>query len=164
MNILDEALKIEEQGERLYRSFARDASDKGANYIFDWLADQEHKHHAIFQRMKEGGHVPDVKSADLKGVRDIFSGWKDVRPGLDIKTDQVELYRQALVVEEKSVALYEEGAHIAADEPARSVFLRIAAEEKAHQQIMENIIDLVTRPDFWAENAEFGYRGEDYYL
>ena len=164
MDILDQAMAIERQGENLYRAFARDISDKGAVYIFTWLADQEKKHYSIFQKIKESGPTLVEKSADLKNVREIFSSWKDARARLSVKVSQVELYRQALDVEQKSVRLYEEGARSASDDVTKSAFLAIAAEEKAHQQIMENFIEFITRPEFWAENAEFGYRGESYYL
>ena len=164
MDIVDQAIAIERQGEDFYRAFAGSVSDEGAVYIFSWLADQEKKHYGVFQKMKEGGLAHIEKSSDLKSVRDIFSGWKATRARLSVNVSQIELYRQALDVEEKSIRIYEEGARTAVDNAARFAFLSIAAEEKAHRQIMENIIEFVTKPEFWVENAEFGYRGEDYYL
>ncbi len=164
MDIIDQAMNIERQGELLYRAFANALSDKGAIYIFTWLADQEKRHYEVFQKIKQGGPLANEKSSDLQGVRNIFLGWKDANPGLNSKTPQIELYRHALDVEEKSVRLYEEGARTAADEAARAAFLLITAEEKAHRQIMENIIEMVIKPEYWAENAEFGYRAEEYYL
>jgi rubrerythrin len=164
MDIFDQAIAIEKQGEALYRTFASAAPDKGAAYIFTWLADQEKKHGALFKELKASGSAPIEKSPALKGVRDIFSNWKETRARLSVKTPQVELYRQALEVEEKSIQLYEEGGRTAESDMARSLFLNIAAQEKTHREILENIIEFVTKPDSWAENAEFGYRGEDYYL
>jgi rubrerythrin len=37
-------------------------------------------------------------------------------------------------------------------------------EEKRHRWILENIIEFVTKPEVWAENAEFDHLEEDYYL
>jgi len=90
--------------------------------------------------------------------------WKNTSTKLSVQVPQIELYRRALDVEEKSVQLYEEGARTVADEATRTAFLNVAIEEKAHRQIMENIIEFVIKPEYWTENAEFGYRGEDYYL
>ncbi len=132
--------------------------------IFSWLADQEKKHYSIFKKMKDAVPVLIEKDAFFKSVLSIFSGWKESRARLNVKTSQVELYRKALEVEEDSIKLYEEGAEKANNAAMQAVFLQIAAEEKAHRQVMENIIELITKPDTWAENAEFGYRGEDYYL
>ena len=164
MDIFDQAMAIEQQGAEFYQALADDAPDEGSGYIFSWLVEQERKHFAIFKKMKASGALPAGKSSDLKGVREIFVGWKDARARLNIKADQVKLYLQALEVEEKSVRLYEDAARAADDDAVRQVFLRIAAEEKAHRQIMENIIEFVSKPEIWVENAEFGYRGEDYYL
>jgi rubrerythrin len=164
MDILEQAMKIEKQGEMLYRAFAQDASDKGAIYIFSWLADQEKKHYDIFKRMKEDSPVSYEKDSLFKAVLSVFSGWMDARARLDVKTTQVDLYRIVLGVEEESVRLYEEGAKKADDDKMKSIFLQIAGEEKVHQRVMEHIIEFVTKPEIWFENAEFGYRGEDYYL
>lgn len=164
MNILDQAMALEQQGEALYRSFANEASDEGTVYIFSRLADQEKKHYGILSNMKEAAPVLDEKEVALKSIRDIFEGWRGNKAPLNVKPSQVELYRKALDVEEKSVRLYEEGADKATDDKIQAVFLRIAAEEKRHREVLENIIEFVTKPDVWSENAEFGYRGKDYYL
>ena len=164
MDIFDEAMKIEKEGEALYRSFVEAASDEGAAYIFSRLADQEKKHYAVFKNMKDALPAAFEKNASIKDVRDIFVGWKNTHARFNVKMDQAELYRKALDVEKESVRLYEDGAKKADDEKIKAVFLQIAAEEKTHQQVMENIIEFVTKPETWAENAEFGYRGEDYYL
>ena len=164
MDIFDQAMAVEEEGRAFYQKLADEASDKGAVYIFSWLADQEKKHYAVFRKMKASGAAAVGKSADLKAVREIFAHWKDTQARLDVKENQVDLYLRALDVEEKSVRLYQDAAHAADDDGQRTAFLRIAAEEKAHRQIMENMIEFVSKPETWAENAEFGYRGEDYYL
>ena len=164
MDILDQAMALEQDGERLYRSFAKDSSDEGAAYIFSRLADQEKSHYNTFKKIKERTPLSEETKVELKSVRDIFEGWRVDGARLNVRPSQVDLYRKALDVEEKSIRLYEENAKTADDEKARSAFLLIAGEERRHLQLIENIIEFVTKPDIWAENAEFGYRGEDYYL
>ena len=144
MNILDQAMVIEQEGETLYRSFVRDLTNNGAIYIFTWLADQKKKHYDSIKKIKQGEKAASIgKSSDLQGVRDIFLNWKKVNPKLSIKVSQIELYRQALDVEEKSIRLYGEGARMAADEATKTALLNLAIEEKAHRQFMENIIEFV---------------------
>ncbi len=164
MNILDQAMALEQDGERLYRSLAQEASDEGTVYIFSRLADQEKNHYNMFKRIKERTPLSADTKVELKRVRDIFEGWRVGGARPNVRPSQVELYRKALDVEEKSIRLYEENAKTADDERSRSAFLLIAGEERRHLQLIENIIEFVTKPDIWAENAEFGYRGEDYYL
>ena len=37
----------------------------------------------------------------------------------------------------------------------KDLFVRIAEEEKKHAFLLENVIDFVTKPDNWLENAEW---------
>ncbi|MBF0331594.1 MAG: ferritin family protein [Candidatus Omnitrophica bacterium] len=164
MDIFDQAMKIEQEGRFLYSAFARDAADEGAVYVFSWLADQEKKHYDAFKAMKAASPVSFKNDTLFKTVLSVFSTWKDARIKLNVNPTQVDLYRKALATEEDSIRLYEEGARTAHNDAMKAVFLQIAAEEKAHRHVMENIIEFVTKPDTWAENAEFGYRAEEYYL
>jgi rubrerythrin len=164
MNIFDQAMEFELIGEKLYGSLAKTVSDEGVAYIFERLAGQEKRHYATFKCMKEDLPVTYKEEPSIKSVRDIFKGWKDSGKRLSVMASQVDLYRKALDVEDQSVKLYEDGARAADDAATSAVFLKIAAEERHHRLIMENIIEFVTKPDFWYEHAEYGYRGEDYYL
>lgn len=163
MNIFDQAMEIETKGEALYRQFALEAPNKGMRNIFTWLADREREHYGIFREMKTGKSVELTKNTILRDVRDIFEEWLGKTPCIEPTTAQVVLYRKALEVEKKSVSVYEAYAATAAPS-LKKIFLRIAAEEKGHRRIMENIIELVTKPDVWAENAEFSHLDENYYL
>ncbi len=163
MNILDQAMEIEKEGESLYRQFALEAPDKGMKNIFTWLANQERKHYGIFQKMKEGQQAPVVESVIVRDVKEIFESWKDASVCIDVKTTQADLYRRALALEIKSVSAYEKNAGLVPS-PQKEIFLKIAAEEKRHQWIVENIIEYITKPEVWVENAEFSHLDEDYYL
>jgi len=163
MNIFDQAMKIESEGMGLYRQFALESPNEGMRNIFTWLADQETKHYKVFEAMKLGKPAQVAESAILRDVKDIFEEWKDKTPCIEINAPQTVLYRKALEVEKKSVSVYETYAKTA---PAsqKEIFLMIAGQEKGHRFIMENIIEFVTKPETWAENAEFSHLDEDYYL
>ena len=57
MNIFDAgdvirfAVRVEEDGEYFYRQAALAAEDKGIRDVFNYLADEETKHKALFQNM-----------------------------------------------------------------------------------------------------------------
>lgn len=160
MNIFDQAMEIEKEGEALYRQFALEAPEKGMKNIFTWLADQELKHYRIFQLLKACKPASVAESTTLSDVKDIFEEWKDKTPCIEANIPQAELYRKALEVENKSILVYEK--YVSA--PQKEIFLKIAAEEKSHKHIVENIIEFVTKPEVWAENAEFSHLDPDYYL
>lgn len=163
MNIYDQAMAIEKEGGDLYRRLATEASNKGMQTIFTWLAEQEDKHYGVFKKMKEGQPVSVQESTILSDVQGIFDEWKVKLPKIKPNTPQKELYKTALEVEKKSVAVYGEYAKTAS-EPQKAIFLQIAAEEKAHQSIVESLIEFITKPEVWAENAEFSHVDKDYYL
>ena len=164
MNIFDQVMDMEREGETLYRGFAKHAPEQGLAKIFNWLADQEKKHYETFLEMKKGKDAALAEDAVLRNIKDIFEAWKKGRPQFDSKTNQADLYRQALETEQKSAELYGAQAGISSSEAQKQLWLKIAAEEKRHEHILENIIEFVTKPEFWAENAEFSHLEKDYYL
>jgi rubrerythrin len=164
MNIFDQAMDIEKEGETLYRQFSLDASNEGIKRVFTWLADQERKHYKIFEKMKAGKSASIEESTSLRDIKDIFAGWKDIACSIGVKVAEADLYRRALDSENKSVLAYENYANASARVQQKDIFLAIAKEEKRHAWILENIIEFVTKPEVWAENAEFDHLEEDYYL
>lgn len=163
MNIFDQAMEIEQEGEALYRQFVLEAPDQGMKKIFTWLADQELKHYHIFRHLKACKPASVAESAILSDVKNIFEEWKEKTPCIKLNVKQADLYRKALEVENKSISVYESYA-ATAEGSQKGIFLTIAAEEKSHKRIMENIIEFVTKPEVWVENAEFSHLDEDYYL
>ena len=72
-------------------------------------------------------------------------------------TPQTKLYRKAQEIEEKSYQFYLEKGDTVEIESQKKIFLKLAAEEKKHMFLMENIVDFVSRPETWIENAEFNH-------
>jgi rubrerythrin len=54
-----------------------------------------------------------------------------------------------------------EKANEVTEEYQKEIFQRLADEEKKHYFLLENIIEFVSRPETWLENAEF-YHLEEY--
>ena len=164
MNIFDQAMALEQEGESLYRQFSSESPEQGMKNIFTWLAEQEAKHYQIFQKLKVCKLAALAESPDLQNIKDIFDGWKSGAACISIKTTQADIYRRALDIEKKSISVYEDYANSSANSHQKDIFLTIAKEEKRHQWIVENIIELITKPEVWAENAEFSHLEKDYYL
>jgi len=163
MNIFDQAMAIEQEGEALYRKLALEAPNKGMKKIFTWLADRELGHYHVFRQLKAGKPVLVVENTILKDVKDIFEEWLEKTPRIETNATRADLYRKALEVEKKSISVYEKHAAIA-DAPQKGIFLKIAAEEKGHKRILENIIQFITKPEAWSVNPEFSLLDKDYNL
>ena len=161
MNIFEYARNMEKEGETFYRKQAENCSDKGLAVILNMLADDEVKHFDILQAMEKTAAAEMTNTAILGHAKNIFA---KINPDeWDIKGNitQLDLYRKAQQMEKKSEDFYREHAAKEANETNKALLNQIAEEEKKHFLLLQNIIDLVSRPRQWIENAEFNHL-EDY--
>ena len=162
MNPYDTAMQIEKEGEALYADFAKRSPSKGLAIIFMRLAEDELRHYEVFEKMKKNRQPVIVKSALPDDAETVFSELK--KETFDFSLSQPDLYRKALEAEKKSIQFYTQYAKAARSEEERDVFLSIIREERQHAAIVENIIEFLTAPETWSENAEFIRSGEEYIL
>ena len=158
MNLLEYAIQMEKDGEAFYRNLAQDcAEDEGMRYIFTMLADDEAKHREIFETMLHNNAAKMTDSRIIGVSVNLFRQMQNDGSPFHCSLQQKELYEQAYDLERKSYEFYMEKLSEAASEDEREIIARIAKEEKRHAVVLENIIEMVTRPDHWVENAEFNH-------
>ena len=160
MNIFDFAMEKEKYSEDYYRQLAAKSGDKGLARIFNMLADEEAKHYRIVSEMKKDIASDLAETKVLSDAKDVFEQMRESARSLNFNISQVELYKKALKIEEQSRDFYLEKAE-EVSEIQKEIFLKLADEEKKHYFLLENIIDFVSRPQTWLENAEF-YHLEEY--
>jgi rubrerythrin len=86
---------------------------------------------------------------------------KEGNEKFDIDAGQIELYKKAQDIEKKSRDFYLEKAEEVEEDFQKETFRKLAEEEKKHYFLLENVIQFVSRPQTWLENAEF-YHLEEY--
>ncbi|MBE3035801.1 MAG: rubrerythrin, partial [Candidatus Atribacteria bacterium] len=69
----------------------------------------------------------------------------------------VDFYRKAQEMEEKSYKFYMNMSNKAEIESQRKIFLKLAEQEKKHMFLLENLVEFISRPETWVENAEFNH-------
>jgi rubrerythrin len=79
---------------------------------------------------------------------------------VDIETSEIGRYNKAIEIEKKSEDFYTEKANEVDNPQVKDILLRIAADEKKHQFLLQNTIDFISRPQSWLENAEFYHLDE----
>ncbi|HWR57528.1 MAG TPA: hypothetical protein VN328_01455, partial [Thermodesulfovibrionales bacterium] len=92
-------------------------------------------------------------------VKNIFEKMRDDKD-TDVNVTQIESYKKAQEIEKASQDFYLKQGNEVKDPGQRDIFLKIAAEEKKHYFILERIIDFVSRPQTWLENAEWHHMEE----
>ncbi len=160
MDIFEYAMQMEKDGENYYRNLAQKTTNKGIKTILTMLADDEAKHYSAIEKMKTA-RPQMAETTILIHAANIFAEMKDSDDEFDFDIDQTELYRKAQDIEEESQNFYLEKAAEVKEDYQKDIFLKLAEEEKKHYFLLENIIQLLSRPETWLEDAEF-YHLEEY--
>ena len=161
MDILEYAMQVEKEGEAHYRELAERSNNPGMKKILTELADSEVEHYNVFKAIKENSNIPGIDEAILPNVKNIFSGMKADKT-LEVDADEIELYRNVQRHEKKSQEFYRQKAD-EVDTPAlKEMLLKIAAEEGKHYQVLGGLIDFLSSPAQWLEDAEWHHITDDY--
>ncbi|MGD8787006.1 MAG: ferritin family protein [Phycisphaerales bacterium] len=159
MDIYGYAMQMEKDGEDYYRQLAQQSENKGLRAILTMLADEEVKHYNAIEKMKTG-EPQMAETTILADAKNVFVQLRETGEKFDFDVEQVALYKKAQDIEKKSEDFYREKANEVTEEYQKSLFLRFAEEEKKHYFLLENIIQFVSRPETWLENAEFNHLEE----
>jgi rubrerythrin len=116
--------------------------------------------HNAMEKMKTAKpHM--AETTILAEAKNVFVQIQESNENFGFDLGQIELYKKAQDIEERSRDFYLEKANEVTEEYQKEIFLRLADEEKKHYFLLENIIEFVSRPETWLENAEF-YHLEEY--
>ncbi len=161
MDVLTFALKMEKEGEAFYRQLAHRTANKGLRTILTMLADEEVKHQQVIEYMRTD--LPKLEDSHvLTRAKNIFAEINESGKPLADDTSQIELYQEAQEIEIRSRDFYLEKALELEDNKQARIFKALAAEEEKHNRLLENIIDFVSEPETWLEDAEFVHLDEEY--
>jgi rubrerythrin len=159
-NIFEYAMQMEKDGEDYYRQLARQTSNKGLQTILTMLADEEVKHYNALEKIKTQ-MTQFAESKIMTDAKNIFVQTKESGESFDFDINEAELYKKAQDIEKESRDFYTEKADEVTEEYQKEIFLILADEENKHYLLLDNIIEFVSRPEQWLENAEF-FHLEDY--
>lgn len=157
MNALECAIKMETEAGTYYEKLAAATTVPELKSLFTLLAAAEQEHHDALVEMREG-----IGSAKLKPEFKALQGAAcHFRPLLAQRDSMAEQqvcsddYKQIIEEEEAWARFYEEQAAQEQDEGNRDILLMIAAEERRHLSIVENIYAFVESPKNFLAWGEF---------
>lgn len=160
MNVFDCAIKMEEEARVYYEKLAAGTAVAELKNLFTLLAAAEQEHHDALVALKA---KVDPRKAGFKALEEAACLFKPLLAKGDLLAELREdpdAYRHVVKEEEEGIKLYEELAAQAEDEESREILLMIAAEERRHLSIMENIYSFVQSPKTYLAWGEFGNLGE----
>ena len=160
MDIFEFAIQMERDGQEFYRRLASKTAHTGIQNILAMLADDELKHEKAIKKVQTAGSVmPETEVLDK--AKNVFRQMQDFGGNFDLSGDEEKLYRQAMELENKSIAFYRDKADQVSTPEQKTLFLKLVEEEKKHYFLLENLVDFVAAPKTWLADAEFE-RLDDY--
>ncbi len=135
--ILEFAVRKEQEAADLYKDFARRARRPGAGAMFLDLSKQEMGHKAKLQKIARGR----VQGGASGKVTDLRISDHLAEPEISGESSYQDILILAIKREEASVRLYTDMGNAAPDEASRDLLAALAAEEKKHKLSLESEYD-----------------------
>jgi rubrerythrin len=153
-------MQMENEAEAFYSGLATNTENAGLKTIFNMLAAEEAKHFKIVEEMKAKIPQKICDTAVLSQAKVIFEKMSNTDKKADVNTSQIEVYKKAQAIEKKSIDFYLKKADEVEEHCQEGIFRKLAEEEKKHYFLLQNIIEFVSRPESWLENAEWHHLEE----
>jgi len=162
VDIFEYAKQMEKDGEKYYRELAAQCPVSGLKNILGLLADAEVDHyHTLVQMQRQEDVAYDEGTLRLDS-KNIFAQMIDQGAKADFTASEIDHYRKAQDLEKKSRDFYLEKADEAPSPKVQEILRQIAEEERLHYQLLDSMIEFMSRPlpGNWLENAEWHHRDE----
>lgn len=160
-DLYDFAVDFEREHRDFYKKMIENTEEKSLKAVFEKLVEQEERHEKIIKQLQNEENVEHVESDILPDAKKAFEEIASNLPDSMLPDGQVELYKKAREMEERTCDFYKEKAEETDLEQVRKVFTKLSEEEKKHENIMNNLVDFVNKPNTWLDDAEW-YHLEDY--
>lgn len=162
MNLFEFSIQMEKDAEALYRKMAQNAPNEGVKKVLLLLAEDEVKHRIAIEQLQNNLDVETAQGYALE-IKTIFEEMKGDKNITSITTDTIEDYEKAVEIEKKGLEFYKEKFAEAEDDASKKLFKLLMNQEAYHLQTTQNLLDMVQRPSWWVENAEFNPQNADSY-
>lgn len=158
MNIFDFAIRMEQDGEKFYGELKDKTTDIGLKNILTLMENEEIQHGKMLEKMRDADSYDVYPTVLLKETNNLIEEMKKEGKYFDLTTDEINLWKQILEFEKNAVNFYKDKSKDSLSEVEREALLKIAAEEEKHVVMVENIIEHISKPMSWVEDAEFGVK------
>ncbi len=162
MDLFEFSIQMEKDAEALYRKMAENAPVEGIKKVLLMLAEDEVKHRVAIEQLQKKLDVPAQKGVALD-IKTVFEDMKADENITTLSVDAVEDYKKAVEIEKRGMAFYKEKFEEADDPVSKQLFEALMKQETYHLRTCENLLDMVQKPEWWVDNAEFNPQDSDQY-
>lgn len=161
MKTLEFAIEMEKEGRQYYLEQAEKNQDNALKKVFIILADSEKEHEELLLKRLNKEEYTLKEDESFKEFQSIFKELQDYEASATGSAKQLDIYRFAVDIEERSIELYRDMLEAADNDGDRKLFKFLIGEENKHLLLFDELVKMLNRPEEWVESAEFGIR-EDY--
>jgi rubrerythrin len=144
VDVLAEALKLEQDGRDFYERMAERVQDEDGRVMFRQLAEDELDHYAYITRQYEAlqagrgwAPIPEMELvASIDAVSLVFPPDQKALEDLPGEPSEEDALLFGLGIEDKSFKLYHTSAQRADDAEAKKLFMQLAGAERRHFEIL----------------------------
>jgi rubrerythrin len=155
MNIIECAIKKEQEAKIWYEQLAADVTTPELKELFTILAASEDEHCRAIARLKADKGASAAAFIALDGAACAFRPLLDQRDVVETLKHDSDGFRRIIAEKEETIRQYEELEAQAGDEETRKLLGSLVAEEKRHLNIVENIFEFVESPRTYLAWGEF---------
>jgi rubrerythrin len=150
---LEIALRLEESGRTYYETLAAGCASAELARLFSLLARSEQVHYDALLTLSIEKLMAQSEDRLLEQARHLFQQLLENRESQGTGSSEAdpELFREAIRIEEEAVSYYLQAADREAAPPVRRLLLALAAEEKLHLNIIENVCEFVESPKYFMQ-------------
>lgn len=150
---LQEAIKFEEEGVKLYTELLNKSSDELMKRLFQSLVDQEKEHISYINDFAKDKKFKELEYTPLESImKNIYEATKKEGQQKG-QMNNVEGYELALELEDKGYKMYQKAFGSAASEEEKKFFKFLMDMEQEHYEALANIYNFMTDNAKWlAEN------------
>ncbi len=164
MNAFEYAMQMEIDGKKYYEEQATAMGDSVLKKIYDELANDEQRHYDIFKALlegKAGDWEAGFNTTVLDTTKNIFQELKAKGENIgEFSADVKIAWEKARDIEDKAEKFYREQADKAEKADEKEMWLKISSEEHKHWVALDNVINFISHPNQWLEDAEWSRMGE----
>ncbi len=126
------------------------------------LAEDEVRHRVALENLQKKLDIEPLQGVAID-IKTIFDEMRRDKNVTNISVDAVEDYRKAVEIEKRGMDFYKEKFAETDDPESKKLFEILMRQEMYHYKTAENLLDMVQKPDWWVESAEFNPQDSNFY-
>jgi len=156
MKFIETAIEMEELIQNYYLDLAdKCAANEGLKTILKMLAGDHEQHVVKFKQMAENECNEFKSTTAYETTINFFRDLQKDNETFSCDINQLNMYKKALDLVGKKLVFYNKCESDLINKKNQVILNEIIKEENQHRFVLQNLIEMLSRPLEWVENAEF---------